>query len=163
MTTILSCILWKSNERTIFHYEKKIFRLLGLFHAWLPAVTQLTSSTTSLLNLLSLNSASSKKHFLSQPFQERQFLVASIVIEFIVSFSYYIIRDWYLSELNPTTLFLALFIRSQLTSTITMVLIFLPKIYYQHKQVRNDSDPLFIVIIKRLHPVLASFLRSRAN
>lgn len=37
-----------------------------------------------------------------------------------------------------------------------MVLIFLPKIYYQHKQVRNDSDPLFIVTIKRLHPVLAS-------
>lgn len=69
------------------------------------------------------------------PLQERQFLVASIVIEFVVSCSYYIIRDCYLSELNATTLFLALFIRSQLTNTITMVLIFLPKIYYQHKQV----------------------------
>jgi G protein-coupled receptor 158 len=67
--------------------------------------------------------------------QERQFLVVSIVIEFIVSFSFYIFRDCYLSELNPTTLFLAMFIRSQLTSTITMVLIFVPKIYYQHKQV----------------------------
>ena len=65
--------------------------------------------------------------------QERTFLVASILLEFIVSFSYYIIRDWYLSELNPTTLFLALFIRSQLTCTISMILIFLPKIYYQHQ------------------------------
>lgn len=78
----------------------------------------------------------SSRHSFILFMQERQFLVASIVIEFVVSFGYYIIRDWYLSELNPTTLFLALFIRSQLTSTITMVLIFLPKIYYQHKQVR---------------------------
>lgn len=92
--------------------------------------------------------------------QERQFLVASIVIEFIVSFCYYIIRDWYLSELNPTTLFLALFIRSQLTSTITMVLIFLPKIYYQHKQVwiRNFVLSTFhsILIIIQIQLLLTS-------
>lgn len=90
------------------------------------------------------------KNLLKTP-QERQFLVASIVIEFIVSFSYYIIRDWYLSELNPTTLFLALFIRSQLTSTVTMVLLFLPKIYYHHKQVWLPGNTK---IISRLLAVL---------
>nr|XP_029714489.1 probable G-protein coupled receptor 158 [Aedes albopictus] len=38
---------------------------------------------------------------------------------------------------NPSTLFLALFIRSQLTNTVTLALIFLPKLWYQHKQVRS--------------------------
>ncbi|KAG5676872.1 hypothetical protein PVAND_006678 [Polypedilum vanderplanki] len=71
---------------------------------------------------------------------ERQYLVASILVEFVISFSYYIIRDWYLSEFNPTTLFLALFIRSQLTNTITLVLIFLPKLYFQHRQGANESS-----------------------
>lgn len=69
-------------------------------------------------------------------FQERQFLVASILIEFIVSSSFYIIRIMYLKELSPVTTFLLLFVRSQLTSTITLGLIFFPKIWYQHKQVR---------------------------
>lgn len=95
------------------------------------AITQFRVSVQCQYFLLNINLL-----FVEHLFQERQFLVASIVLEFLVSFSYYIIRDWYLSELNPTTLFLALFIRSQLTSTISMVLIFMPKIYYQHKQVR---------------------------
>ncbi|CRL00772.1 CLUMA_CG014026, isoform B [Clunio marinus] len=73
-------------------------------------------------------------------FRERQFLVASIVIEFIVSSSYYIIKDWYLPELNPTTLLLAMFIRSQLTNTVTVILIFMPKIYYQHRQGAHESS-----------------------
>lgn len=42
----------------------------------------------------------------------------------------------YLKELSPVTTFLLLFVRSQLTSTITLGLIFFPKIWYQHKQVR---------------------------
>lgn len=58
-----SCILRKSSERIFLRNERKIFRLPRLFHAWLPALTRLTSSTTSLLNLLPLNSASSKKTF----------------------------------------------------------------------------------------------------
>lgn len=70
-------------------------------------------------------------------FRERQFLVASILIEFVASATYYILRGWYLDQFNPSTLFLALFIRSQLTNTITLGLIFLPKLWYQHKQVRN--------------------------
>ncbi|XP_055589424.1 probable G-protein coupled receptor 158 [Uranotaenia lowii] len=70
-------------------------------------------------------------------FRERQFLVASIMIEFLVSATFYILRFWYLEEFSPSTLFLALFIRSQLTNTITLGLIFLPKLWYQHKQVRS--------------------------
>ncbi|XP_039429326.1 probable G-protein coupled receptor 158 isoform X2 [Culex pipiens pallens] len=70
-------------------------------------------------------------------FRERQFLVASILIEFLVSSTFYILRFWYLEEFNPSTLFLALFVRSQLTNTITLGLIFLPKLWYQHKQVRS--------------------------
>ncbi|XP_053695446.1 probable G-protein coupled receptor 158 [Sabethes cyaneus] len=67
-------------------------------------------------------------------FRERQFLVASILIEFLVSSTFYILRFWYLEEFNPSTLFLALFVRSQLTNTVTLGLIFLPKLWYQHKQ-----------------------------
>ncbi|XP_035796202.1 probable G-protein coupled receptor 158 isoform X1 [Anopheles albimanus] len=70
-------------------------------------------------------------------FRERQFLVASILIEFLVSSTFYILRFWYLDEFNPSTLFLALFVRSQLTNTVTLGLIFLPKLWYQHKQVRS--------------------------
>ncbi|XP_065081088.1 metabotropic glycine receptor isoform X2 [Ochlerotatus camptorhynchus] len=73
-------------------------------------------------------------------FRERQFLVASILIEFLASATFYILRFWYLGEFNPSTLFLALFIRSQLTNTVTLGLIFLPKLWYQHKQGAHDSS-----------------------
>ncbi|XP_049530450.1 probable G-protein coupled receptor 158 isoform X3 [Anopheles darlingi] len=72
-------------------------------------------------------------------FRERQFLVASILIEFLVSSTFYILRFWYLDEFNPSTLFLALFVRSQLTNTVTLGLIFLPKLWYQHKQGAHES------------------------
>uniref|UniRef100_A0A1B0C9Q1 Putative g-protein coupled receptor 158 isoform x3 n=1 Tax=Lutzomyia longipalpis TaxID=7200 RepID=A0A1B0C9Q1_LUTLO len=67
-------------------------------------------------------------------FRERQFLVASILIEFVVSSLFYILRALYLPELSPGAIFLALFLRSQLTNTVTVGLIFLPKLWYQHKQ-----------------------------
>lgn len=70
-------------------------------------------------------------------FKERHCLTASIFIEFIISSIYYVIRDWYLSELNPTTLLLALFIRSQLTNTVILILLFFPKIYYQRRRVSS--------------------------
>ncbi|XP_063697522.1 metabotropic glycine receptor [Culicoides brevitarsis] len=70
----------------------------------------------------------------STQFRERQFLVASILIEFVASSVFYVIRAWYLIDFSPGTLFLALFIRSQLTNTITLGLIFLPKLWYQQKQ-----------------------------
>lgn len=111
---------------------------IQLAYASRNAITQFRVSS----NPCPLSGVLTRKHL----FQERQFLVASIVLEFLVSLSYYIIRDWYLAELNPTTLFLALFIRSQLTSTISLVLIFLPKIYYQHKQVSYYQGSFFSLL-----------------
>ncbi|XP_037926728.1 probable G-protein coupled receptor 158 isoform X3 [Hermetia illucens] len=72
-------------------------------------------------------------------FRERQFLVASLLIEFLVSTNFYILRAIYLPELSPGEIFLALFLRSQLTNTITVGLIFLPKLWYQHKQGSHDA------------------------
>lgn len=65
--------------------------------------------------------------------QERQFLVASISAEFIVSVNFYILRAIYLNAWGPGTIFIILFLRSQFTNTLTMGLIFLPKLWYQHK------------------------------
>lgn len=68
-------------------------------------------------------------------FQERQFLVASILVEFLVSANFYILRGIYLPQWSPGAIFLALFLRSQVTNTLTLGLIFIPKLWYQHKQV----------------------------
>ncbi|XP_055295866.1 probable G-protein coupled receptor 158 isoform X2 [Sitodiplosis mosellana] len=73
-------------------------------------------------------------------FRERQFLVASISAEFIVSVNFYILRAIYLNSWGPGTIFLILFLRSQFTNTITMGLIFLPKLWYQHKQGAHDAS-----------------------
>uniref|UniRef100_A0A6B2EEA6 Putative g-protein coupled receptor n=1 Tax=Phlebotomus kandelakii TaxID=1109342 RepID=A0A6B2EEA6_9DIPT len=73
-------------------------------------------------------------------FRERQFLVASILIEFVVSSIFYTLRALYLPELSPGAIFLALFLRSQLTNTVTLGLIFLPKLWYQHKQGSHDAS-----------------------
>ncbi|XP_031618728.1 probable G-protein coupled receptor 158 isoform X2 [Contarinia nasturtii] len=73
-------------------------------------------------------------------FRERQFLVASISAEFIVSVNFYILRAIYLNSWGPGTIFLILFLRSQFTNTLTMGLIFLPKLWYQHKQGAHDTS-----------------------
>ncbi|XP_055850165.1 probable G-protein coupled receptor 158 isoform X2 [Episyrphus balteatus] len=75
-------------------------------------------------------------------FRERQFLVASLLLEFTVSSTFYIARVIYLPELSPGAILLALFLRSQLTNTITLGLVFVPKIWYQHKQVRSLAHDL---------------------
>ncbi|XP_055850174.1 probable G-protein coupled receptor 158 isoform X3 [Episyrphus balteatus] len=72
-------------------------------------------------------------------FRERQFLVASLLLEFTVSSTFYIARVIYLPELSPGAILLALFLRSQLTNTITLGLVFVPKIWYQHKQGSHDT------------------------
>nr|XP_036226167.1 uncharacterized protein LOC106624095 isoform X2 [Bactrocera oleae] len=68
-------------------------------------------------------------------FRERQFLVATLIIEFLVSTTFYVLRFFYLPEMSPSAIFLALFLRSQLTNTMALGLIFVPKLWYQHKQV----------------------------
>ncbi|GLV38847.1 smog [Carabus blaptoides fortunei] len=73
----------------------------------------------------------------STQFQERQFLCVSICIELAVNILFYIIRAFYLPLLHPDHVLLAYFLRTQLTCTIVMFLIFMPKLWYHHKQARS--------------------------
>ncbi|XP_077285240.1 G-protein coupled receptor 158 smog [Arctopsyche grandis] len=70
-------------------------------------------------------------------FQERRFLCAAICVEAIVSGVFYVLRAFYVTTLHPDYMYLAYFVRSQLTSTVVILLIFTPKLWYQHKQVRS--------------------------
>ncbi|BFF96171.1 probable G-protein coupled receptor 179 [Drosophila madeirensis] len=67
-------------------------------------------------------------------FRERQFLVTALTLEFLVSSSFYFLRFVYLPEMSPSAILLALFVRSQLTNSFALGLIFVPKLWYQHKQ-----------------------------
>uniref|UniRef100_A0A6P4FQD6 Probable G-protein coupled receptor 179 n=1 Tax=Drosophila rhopaloa TaxID=1041015 RepID=A0A6P4FQD6_DRORH len=75
---------------------------------------------------------------------ERQFLVTALTLEFLVSSSFYFLRFVYLPEMSPSAILLALFIRSQLTNSFALGLIFVPKLWYQHKQVRSLAYDLSI-------------------
>ncbi|KQS70124.1 probable G-protein coupled receptor 158 isoform X2 [Drosophila erecta] len=77
-------------------------------------------------------------------FRERQFLVTALTLEFLVSSSFYFLRFVYLPEMSPSAILLALFIRSQLTNSFALGLIFVPKLWYQHKQVRSLAYDLSI-------------------
>ncbi|XP_030382919.1 probable G-protein coupled receptor 158 [Scaptodrosophila lebanonensis] len=77
-------------------------------------------------------------------FRERQFLVTALTLEFLVSTSFYLMRFFYLPEMSPSAILLALFVRSQLTNTFALGLIFVPKLWYQHKQVRSLAYDLSI-------------------
>ncbi|XP_012155421.1 uncharacterized protein LOC101453059 isoform X2 [Ceratitis capitata] len=73
-------------------------------------------------------------------FRERQFLVATLAIEFLMSTTFYVLRFFYLPEMSPSAIFLALFLRSQLTNTMALGLIFVPKLWYQHKQRQHHNN-----------------------
>lgn len=62
--------------------------------------------------------------------------MAAIIIEFVVSINFYIFRAVYVDQLNAQVLFLCLFVRSQLTNTVTLGLVFLPKLLHPQKKVR---------------------------
>jgi G protein-coupled receptor 158 len=87
------------------------------------------------------------RYFNHSALQERQFLVASISIELIVSSIFYILKAVYLDDFNPSALLLALFIRSQLTNSITLGLVFAPKLWYQHKQVSTNRLSLGVSVV----------------
>ena len=61
-------------------------------------------------------------------FQERRFLCLAIVVEATVSGAFYILRIIYSKSLHPDYSFLAYFTRSQLTSTVVLLVIFTPKV-----------------------------------
>ncbi|KAJ8921069.1 hypothetical protein NQ315_015865 [Exocentrus adspersus] len=70
-------------------------------------------------------------------FQERSFLCAAISIELAVSTLFYIARVVLLPSLHPDLVLVAYCVRAQLSQTVSLVLIFFPKFWYQQKQVRN--------------------------
>ncbi|XP_023712991.2 probable G-protein coupled receptor 158 [Cryptotermes secundus] len=71
-------------------------------------------------------------------FQERRFLCFAIIVEATVSGAFYVLRILYSRSLHPDFSFLAYFTRSQLTSTVVLLVIFTPKLWYQHKQVTDS-------------------------
>lgn len=70
--------------------------------------------------------------------QERNFLVAAIIIEFVVSIVYYSFRAIYVDLMSAQVVFLCLFVRSQLTNTVTLGLVFLPKLLHPQKKVSQS-------------------------
>lgn len=73
-----------------------------------------------------------------EPFlQERGYLCAAICIELTVSGMFYIARIFILPGLHPNVVLILHCVRSQLTATIALILIFVPKFWYQQKQVRS--------------------------
>lgn len=63
-------------------------------------------------------------------FQERRFLCLAIVVEATVSGAFYVLRIVYSRSLHPDYSFLAYFTRSQLTSTVVLLVIFTPKVRF---------------------------------
>ncbi|KAI4464182.1 g-protein coupled receptor [Holotrichia oblita] len=70
-------------------------------------------------------------------FVERNFLCAAISVELAVSTLFYISRIIIFPELHPDLVLIAYFIRTHCTVTPTLLLVFVPKFWYQQKQVRS--------------------------
>ncbi|KAL7741002.1 hypothetical protein ACLKA6_013443 [Drosophila palustris] len=102
-----------------------------------PLKWELVTQTSEMLILcFGLHLAIASRNANTQ-FRERQFLVTTLTLEFLVSSSFYLMRFFYLPEMSPSAILLALFVRSQLTNSFALGLIFVPKLWYQHKQVRS--------------------------
>lgn len=70
-------------------------------------------------------------------FHERNFLCAAISIELAVSTIFYVGRVFVLPGLHPDVVLIIYCLRTQLSTTLTLLLVFVPKFWYQHKQVRS--------------------------
>ncbi|KAK3083240.1 hypothetical protein FSP39_017567 [Pinctada imbricata] len=66
-------------------------------------------------------------------YSEGTYVSAAICYEAVISIVYYILRHVYWLELHPDYMFLMSFIRCQLTATVTLVLIFGPKLLFAHR------------------------------
>ncbi|XP_022900982.2 metabotropic glycine receptor isoform X2 [Onthophagus taurus] len=71
------------------------------------------------------------------PFNERTYLCLAIIIELIGSLLFYVFRITIMPNLHPDTILIVYFIRSHLTTSVTLVLVFAPKFWYQQKQARS--------------------------
>ncbi|KAL1490571.1 hypothetical protein ABEB36_013241 [Hypothenemus hampei] len=70
-------------------------------------------------------------------FHERSFLCAAVSLELAISVIFYAARISILDTLHPDLMLIIYCVRSQMSQTVSLLLIFLPKFYYQHKQVRS--------------------------
>ncbi|XP_066247821.1 metabotropic glycine receptor isoform X1 [Euwallacea similis] len=70
-------------------------------------------------------------------FHERNFLCAVTSIELATSIIFYAVRISILNELHPDMVLIIYCVRSQISQTTSLFLIFLPKFWYQQKQVRS--------------------------
>ncbi|KAG5885164.1 hypothetical protein JTB14_037473 [Gonioctena quinquepunctata] len=70
-------------------------------------------------------------------FQERTFLCAAISLELTISTLFYVSRIFLLPGLHPDVVLIVYCVRTQLTQTLAIILIFVPKFWYQQKQIRN--------------------------
>ncbi|XP_072377192.1 metabotropic glycine receptor isoform X1 [Diabrotica undecimpunctata] len=70
-------------------------------------------------------------------FHERTFLCAAISFELAISALFYTARIFILPGLHPDLVLIIYCVRSQLSQTMGLLLIFVPKFWYQQKQVRN--------------------------
>lgn len=64
----------------------------------------------------------------SVQFNERTFLSGAVFVEILFSSVFYVIRILYWSAMSPTNVLVVAFIRSQLTNSLVLLLIFSPKV-----------------------------------
>jgi G protein-coupled receptor 158 len=63
-------------------------------------------------------------------FHERRFLCSALIVEAIVSGPFYILRAVAWPHLHPDMAFVAYVARSQLSNTVVLMLLFLPKVLH---------------------------------
>jgi hypothetical protein len=73
-------------------------------------------------------------------FQERRFLYLTLIVEGIVSGLFYVLRGLVWPHLHPDLAFVAYVIRSQLSNTLVMLLLFLPKVIYTRVYRTNNNS-----------------------
>lgn len=73
-------------------------------------------------------------------FAEGTYITAAICYEAVISIVFYVLRHVYWTDLHPDYLFLMSFVRCQLTVTITLLLVFGPKLLYAHRP-PDDHHP----------------------
>uniref|UniRef100_A0A8D8QWF4 Probable G-protein coupled receptor 158 n=1 Tax=Cacopsylla melanoneura TaxID=428564 RepID=A0A8D8QWF4_9HEMI len=70
-------------------------------------------------------------------FEERQFLWCSVFIELLFSSSFYVWRALAVHPIHPDVNLIAVFIRSHVTNTMVLLVLFFPKFWYHYKQHRD--------------------------
>ncbi|XP_059473728.1 probable G-protein coupled receptor 158 isoform X2 [Neocloeon triangulifer] len=73
-------------------------------------------------------------------YREREFLCAALVVELLVSVPFYALRALAWPHLHPDVAFTAYVARSQLTNSIVLLLIFVPKWWYCHLAAKQKPN-----------------------